>query len=568
MGNRVSARLRAGLRWLAAVAACLCMVAFVSGCSSGGSDEPSSQAQTQASSSKEQTFTPSGDKDTGTVITIASGSENREAAAAIQKAADEAGVTINMEYMGSVDIKNVLAEGASDYDAVWPASSIWISMGDTQHLVKDEESTSTTPVVLGVKKSKAQELGWLGSDGSASVTTADIVKAVQDGKLTFAMTSATQSNSGASAYLAFLTSLAGKDQPLTAEDLANQDLQNSMKALLSGVDRSSGSSDWLKDLVLKDPDAHDAMVNYESIVIQTNKELTAQSKEPLIVVYPKDGIAVSDSPLGYIDHGQGKEEDFENFQAALASDDAKLELERVGRRTGLGGKLAFADDDQVKQAFNAEWGIVADGSVLKTAPLPAADVTEQALQLYQSALRKAAYTIWVVDYSGSMHGEGKNGVTQGLSLALDPTQAEQYMIQPAEGDVNILIPFSSDVLDTAVADGPNTADLLQLAQTTDASGGTNIYAGLEAALQMLPPDDGSCTTAIVLMTDGMSDDMEKDQFFEDYQALGRDIPIFPIMFGEADDEQLEPLADLSNGKMFDGRNGDLAATFRTVKGYN
>ena len=62
--------------------------------------------------------------------------------------------------------------------------------------------------------------------------------------------------------------------------------------------------------------------------------------------------------------------------------------------------------------------------------------------------------------------------------------------------------------------------------------------------------------------------MEKDQFFEDYQALGRDIPIFPIMFGEADDEQLEPLADLSNGKMFDGRNGDLAATFRTVKGYN
>lgn len=43
-----------------------------------------------------------------------------------------------------------------DYDAVWPASSMWITMGDIKHVVKDQVSTSTTPVVFGVKQSKAR----------------------------------------------------------------------------------------------------------------------------------------------------------------------------------------------------------------------------------------------------------------------------------------------------------------------------------------------------------------------------------------------------------------------------
>lgn len=549
------------------VALALVLALAAAACSDGSSSSETGAAASQASSGKVETYAPASGS-SGTTITIASGSENREAAAAIQKAADAAGVTIEMHYMGSVDIKNELASGASGYDAVWPASSIWVSMGDAQHLVKDLQSTSTTPVVLGVRRSKAQELGWLAADGTASVPTSDIVRAVQDGRLSFAMTSATQSNSGATAYLAFLTSLAGKDQPLTADDLADANLQTSMKALLSGVDRSSGSSDWLKDLVVRDPCKHEAMVNYESLVIQADKELVSQGAEPLVAVYPTDGIAVSDSPLGYIDHGQGKEDAFKSFQQALASDDAKLELERVGRRTGLGGKLSFADDAQVREAFKAEWGIVADGSVLKAAPLPSAEVTDQALQLYQTSLRKAAYTIWVVDYSGSMRSTGKSQVVEGLNMALDPYRSQEYLIQPSDQDVNVLVPFNSTVMAVQRATGQDTTGLLDASLRTDAQGGTNIYAGLEEALRQLPADDGTYTAAIVLMTDGMSDDSDQEAFFADYRALGRDVPIFPIMFGDADESQLDPLADLSNGKVFDGRDGDLADTFRTVKGYN
>ena len=61
-------------------------------------------------------------------------------------------------------------------------------------------------------------------------------------------------------------------------------------------------------------------------------------------------------------------------------------------------------------------------------------------------------------------------------------------------------------------------------------------------------------------------------------GLDRDFPICKvtddlyigafIMFGDADSQQLNDLAKLSNGKAFDGRNGNLSGIFREVKGYN
>ena len=343
-----------------------------------------------------------------------------------------------------------------------------------------------------------------------------------------------------------------------------------MTQLLSGVDRSSGSSDWLKDMVVKDPDAHPAMVNYESLVVQANKELEQAGHEPMLVIYPADGIAVSDSPLGYVDCGQGKEDAFSSFQGALGSDDAKLELERVGRRTGLGGRVANPDDDGVKQAFRSDWGISTDASVLKAVPLPAADVTGRALSLYQTKLRRPSHTIWAVDYSGSMAGDGKQGVVDGLNQALDPERASQSMIQPADGDTNEVIAFSDRVLGSMTARGSDTSELLSTVEGTDSGGGTDIYLGLEEALKAAEAEQakGDGTVAIVLMTDGRSETGNKDKFFESYRSSGLDVPVFSIMFGDADSSQLDELSDLTNGKTFDGRSDDLASVFRTVKGYN
>lgn len=570
-GSDGRAKGRHGFLALVAILALAC-VALLAACSApgDGSSDTTAAETTPAIENNVQTFTPA-KGGSGTTFKVASGSENKEAADAIQKAVDDSGVGVELHYMGSLDIMQVLKDGGDDYDAVWPASSIWLTMGDVDHVVKDAQSTSTTPVVLGVAKSKAVELGWADDSGTTtSVSTEQIIDAVSSGKLSFAMTSATQSNSGASAYLAFLTALTGKDTPLTADGLADTALQQKMESLLSGVDRSSGSSDWLKDMVVKDPDAHPAMVNYESLVAQADKELEQAGHEPLLAIYPSDGIAVSDSPLGYVDRGQGAEDAFQSFQKALGSDDAKLLLERVGRRTGLGGRVANPDDDGVKQTFRADWGISADAGVLKAVPMPAADVTTQALDLYQTKLRRPSLTIWVVDYSGSMRGDGKKGVVDGLTQALDPTESAKSMVQPADGDANVLIPFSSHVINAEVSAGTDTSSILSLAQDTDASGGTNIYAGLEQALDVAtnPEMTKGRTVAIVLMTDGKSKTDERDQFFSRYEAEGTGIPVFSIMFGDAEPDQLDEISERTNGKTFDGRTGDLATVFRTVKGYN
>ena len=161
----------------------------------------------------------------GTEIRILSGSENQELEEIIGDCADEAGVRVEIDYKGSVDIMRTLQDGAKEYDAVWPASSIWISMGDEQHLVKHSESISITPVVFGIRQSLARELGF--TDGDVSVK--EILDAISSGKMTFCMTSATQSNSGASAYIGFLYALLGKQDGLTEADLQDKQLQEEIR---------------------------------------------------------------------------------------------------------------------------------------------------------------------------------------------------------------------------------------------------------------------------------------------------------------------------------------------------
>ena len=45
-----------------------------------------------------------------------------------------------------------------------PASSIWISLGDRQHKIKHARSVSITPVVFGIRRPLAEELGFTEKD--------------------------------------------------------------------------------------------------------------------------------------------------------------------------------------------------------------------------------------------------------------------------------------------------------------------------------------------------------------------------------------------------------------------
>ena len=60
-----------------------------------------------------------------------------------------------------------------------------------------------------------------------------------------------------------------------------------------------------------------------------------------------------------------------------------------------------------------------------------------------------------------------------------------------------------------------------------------------------------------------------DQFVADYgqHPEWSGIPVFVILYGEANRGEMEQLAQLTGGKVFDAQNGDLAETFKEIRGY-
>lgn len=500
---------------------------------------------------------------------IISGSENKTLEPIIQQFAKENNIDIKVDYRGSVDIMMQLQTGKLEYDAVWPANSLWIDLGDMNKLVKDSKSILWSPVALGVKKSVANSLGWI---GKKEIKVEEITKAAESGKLRFMMTSATQSNSGASAYIGFLYAFAGKPDILSSSDLAKPIVRSNIKRILGSVNRSSGSSGFLKDLFLEKYDNYDAMFNYEAVLIETNQELDRQGKEPLYIVYPSDGLAIADSPLGYVDSGDAsKSVIFKKLQDYLLSSPIQQKIVGQGRRVGtIGDELKSAD----VAIFNPDWGIRTT-QFLNIIHYPKAEVIQEALDLYQTSFRKPSFTVYVLDYSGSMRGERESRLKTAMKMILNQQEAKRSLLQASPDDVTVVVTFSDRILDDWTVVGNSAPELNKLIGEIDTrapDGGTAIFTAVMQGFDHFKQKGGLAKyfPAMILMTDGESN---TGASFEDFKnhiqqlSLGCDIPVYAILFGEASTDQLDQITKQTSGKVFDGKQ-DLTRAFRESKGYN
>ncbi|MCI4661653.1 MAG: substrate-binding and VWA domain-containing protein [Neomegalonema sp.] len=507
-----------------------------------------------------------------TSLRIVSGSENKALEPIIHEWARASGNSVEVTYLGSVDISRELSLGkVGRFDAVWPANSLWIELGDDQKVVKHAESILRSPVVLGLKRAIAERLGWV---GRTDITIQDIRAAAERGDFRLAMTSATQSNSGASAYFGFLYAMAGDPDVLRLEDLESEPVREATRALLGTVDRSSGSSGWLKEAFVENPDRFDAMMNYEALVIEANRAFVQRREEPLYIVYPANGLAVADSPLGYVDKGDAeKEEAFLALQQHLLSADVQNQLVALGRRAGLLGlDVARAD----RAVWNPDWGVDLSRAIAPI-PTPNQAVIRRALTLYQTELRKPSLTIWVLDVSGSMQGAPIDELREAMRLLLDEREAERNLLQPSPRDVTVVIPFNNRPQAVWIVEGDDPAALNGLWQKVrglQAGGGTDVYLALIEAVEVLSryEQQGNLferLPAIVAMTDGESETANRNAFVTALgrTSFGRDVPVHAIAFGNANESQLRELAQLSVGRLFKSKS-DLAQTLRSAKGYN
>lgn len=508
---------------------------------------------------KQNTYTSLEDDGTDMNLKIISSQENKDLESIITKFIKLTGANIEIEYAGTLEIMDRLNQGEV-FDAVWMSNSIWLYMLDDSIKITDSVSTSINPIVFAIKESKARELNLVGRE----IYTADIINNIINGQLKFSMSNPTQTNSGATAYLGLLSTIAGNPEVLKEEHINDQYVRDVLKVLFNGLERSSGSEEYLESMFLNSE--YDAVVTYESSIINMNTELEKTGSEILYALYPVDGVSIADSPLAFINTGENeaRKEIFLALQDYIVSKEGQKLLEEAGRRTWYGG-ISYTANTNV---FNPNWGIDTTKYIVPI-KFPHTDIIEKALDLYQTELRKPIYTIFALDYSGSMSSLGYEQLCNAMQYILTPEKASKDLLQYTSKDKISVIPFSTSVIDVwNAADGSQTRELLYNILNLKPSGSTNIYdTGIRALQQIVDEDFNTYNVSVILMTDGLSNMGSYEQFEDAYTTRNADVPFYSIMFGDAFEDELQDIADLTNAKVFDGRSSLLEA-FKEVRGYN
>ena len=530
---------------LALVCALVCAAALPACSREDAADPAPDDAQEQPAADSEPSPGPEANPDVaGTTLRVLAGSEIKDMLPILEDAQAELGITVELTYQGTLDGTEAVMSGEGDFDATWFPSNAYMTLFDEKSaLVSEEASIMRTPVVLGVKRDRAAELGW----DEKSPTWAEVVDAAASGEFAYGMSSPVSSNSGFSALVELATALSGTGSAITADDVAL--VAADLTRFAQGQALASGSSGWLMEAYDKDSSAVDGVFNYESLILQDDE---------LVEVIPQDGVITADYPLTLL---SGRGEKVEAAYGALVDylrrDDVQQRIaDETHRRTD-----ATTPDDE-RMAFEI--------------PFPNRLETVRALlSSWVSEVRKPANMVFQIDTSGSMGGERLDALKAAL-LSLTETGADGtaalLTFQPRE--TIRFVEFASGIKsekDLVVGEDGNLADVSSYVNDLSALGGTALYGTLQHALELAAQtraDDN--VTSVVLFSDGENTDAPGiDGFAQWYEAneAVQGIPVYAILFGEASADEMGRLAELTGGRVFDAVGGDLTSAFKEIRGY-
>lgn len=480
----------------------------------------------------------------GATLRVLAGSEVQDMAGILEDAQDELGITVELEYMGTLDGTEAVMAGEGDYDATWFPSNAYMSLFDEKSLlVSQETSIMRTPVVLGVKAERAAELGW----DERSPTWAEVVDAAASGEFTYGMSSPVSSNSGFSALVELATALSGTGAAITADDV--EAVAGDLARFAQGQALTSGSSGWLMEAYGNDSALVDGVFNYESLIL---------ADPDLVEVVPQDGVITADYPLTLLSgRGEREEAAYRALVDYLRRDDVQRRIaDETLRRTDA----TSADD--ATAAFEI--------------PFPnRLETVDALLSSWVADVRKPANMVFQIDTSGSMEGSRLEALKAAL-VSLTDTSAEGsaslLTFQPRE--TVRFVEFASDVKGEHTIEVGEDGDLAEVGDYVgglSAEGNTAIYATLERSLELAAQtrDEGN-VTSVVLFSDGENTEWPGiDEFAAWYESTEgvKGIPVYAILFGEASRGEMERLAELTGGRVFDAAEGDLTAAFKEIRGY-
>ncbi|SAI27458.1 Mg-chelatase subunit ChlD [Bordetella ansorpii] len=503
----------------------------------------------------------SGGSSEAATLTVLAGSELKDIEPMLEDIRRETGVQLKMKYVGTLDGVERLQSGEAT-DLAWFASNRYAMLvPEAKKRIVASERTMLTPVVLGLKSSKARALGW--DDGSGSYTGAtwkDISQAAEAGKFTFGMTSPASSNTGFSALLGLAAALSGKGDALEVKDIDSK----SLSAFFKAQKMTAGSSGWLADAFLKNQDQVDGIINYSSVLLTLNRD--PAMREKLTLIYPKDGLTTSDYPLMLV-----------NADKRAAYD--KL----VAYLRGAPFQKAMAQRT-LRQAINPDVAQPNPAAAIGELAFPARqEVVDAILLTFDNQVRTPPDSTFVLDTSGSMDGNNLDQLKKTM-LGLSGTDSsisgrfarfrnrEQIHIKPFNDRMGVTHSF--DMGGSEAQSKETLDDIASYVRELYAAGGTAIYDATQAAYQEAlarrerHPDR---FYSIVVMTDGANmSGMSLNSFLRWYDALPADkkgIRVFTIYFAGGESSEMTKLAEATGGRSFDGDKGGLQAIFKEVRGY-
>ena len=167
-----------------------------------------------------------------------------------------------------------------------------------------------------------------------------------------------------------------------------------------------------------------------------------------------------------------------------------------------------------------------------------------------------------------MTGNGIEELRDAMDYILTDRAATDLLQFTAKDKIDV-VTFQNIVGDIwSTDDGTKTQDMLNLIKEKRPVGSTALYDAAIKALEILSTEDTNVyNTSVILMTDGQANVGVFYDLRKAYNRINKDIPIYSITFGDADESQLEEIAELTNAKVFDGRE-DLVEAFKEVRGYN
>lgn len=491
-------------------------------------------------------------------LSVLAGSELKDVEPLADDIARHTGVRLDFQYTGTLDGAEKIMAGETT-DLAWFSHAKYLTLlQERSRKVKAQDKIMLSPVVMGVKEDLARKWGWV---DNPKITWSDVAEKAGDGELRYAMTNPASSNTGFTATLGVAAAFAGSADAITPEGVDAEKL----KRFFSGQKLTAGSSGWLAEAYVREQDRLDGLINYESVLLQLND--SAQLREPLYLIYPQDGIVTADYPLMLLN---GNERDaYQRLVDYLKSADFQQKLmDRTLRRPV---------NPQVKPAkrFPAR--------LLVELPFPSSlQTVNRLLFAYLDEYRRPSHPYFVLDVSGSMQGQRINALKQAMyNLTGQDTSVTGQFARFRTREHVTIITFSSRVRDTsdfviasAEADSPGMDRIRRHIAGLEANGGTAIYTALDHAYRLAgeairtEPDR---FYSVVLMSDGVSNQgLDQDAFekrFRAYAPALQQVKTFPVLFGEANERAMQQLAELTGGRVFDGRKESLSQVFKKIRGY-